>query len=38
LEWKIQSPPLTSNFLEIPLVTEEAYAYGAIDHSIEVAG
>lgn len=35
LEWKIQSPPLTSNFLEIPIVTEEAYAYGDIDRPIE---
>jgi cytochrome c oxidase subunit 1 len=36
LEWKIQSPPLTSNFLEVPLVTEEAYAYGDIDRPAEV--
>src|SRR6202012_3484660 len=27
LEWKIQSPPITDNFEEVPLVTEEAYAY-----------
>jgi cytochrome c oxidase subunit 1 len=38
LEWKVQSPPLTSNFLEIPIVTEEAYAYGDTDRPIEVAG
>ncbi len=38
LEWKVQSPPLTSNFLEIPIVTEEAYAYGDMDRPIEVAG
>jgi cytochrome c oxidase subunit 1 len=38
LEWKVQCPPLTSNFLEIPIVTEEAYAYGDMDRPIEVAG
>ncbi len=38
LEWKVQSPPLTINFPEIPIVTEEAYAYGDIDHPIEVTG
>jgi cytochrome c oxidase subunit I len=38
LEWKIQSPPLECNFLEIPIVTEEAYAYGDIDRPIEVTG
>lgn len=27
LEWQTQSPPLTENFEEIPVVTEEAYAY-----------
>jgi cytochrome c oxidase subunit I len=27
LEWKIQSPPITHNFHEIPVVTEEAYDY-----------
>jgi cytochrome c oxidase subunit I len=37
LEWRVQSPPLTSNFLEIPIVTEEAYAYGDMDRPIEVA-
>jgi len=37
LEWKTQSPPLEGNFLEIPIVTEEAYAYGDIDRPIEVA-
>jgi cytochrome c oxidase subunit 1 len=36
LEWKVQSPPLTSNFLEIPIVTEEAYAYGDIDRPTEL--
>ncbi len=29
LEWEIPSPPPTENFEEIPVVTEEAYAYGA---------
>ncbi len=27
LEWQIQSPPLTENFTEIPVVTQEAYDY-----------
>ncbi|HEV2709687.1 MAG TPA: cbb3-type cytochrome c oxidase subunit I [Edaphobacter sp.] len=38
LEWKIQSPPLTENFVEVPLVTEEAYNYGDMDreHVVEV--
>jgi len=27
LEWKTPSPPPTENFTEIPVVTEEAYAY-----------
>jgi cytochrome c oxidase subunit 1 len=27
LEWTIPSPPPTENFLETPIVTEEAYAY-----------
>jgi cytochrome c oxidase subunit I len=39
LEWKVQSPPLTDNFLEVPLVTEEAYDYERIgDNSVEVMG
>ena len=29
LEWKTASPPPTENFAEIPVVTEEAYAYAA---------
>ena len=29
LEWQIQSPPTTFNFDETPIVTEEAYNYGA---------
>ncbi len=36
LEWKVQSPPLTDNFLEVPLVTEEAYDYDKIGDRIEV--
>jgi cytochrome c oxidase subunit 1 len=28
LEWEIQSPPITLNFHETPIVTEEAYNYG----------
>ncbi len=27
LEWQLQSPPITHNFHEIPVVTEEAYDY-----------
>ncbi|WP_419804693.1 cytochrome c oxidase subunit I [Terriglobus sp.] len=27
LEWQIQSPPLTENFLETPIVVQEAYDY-----------
>ena len=27
LEWQTDSPPITHNFHEIPIVTEEAYAY-----------
>ena len=27
LEWQIQSPPLTENFVETPIVTQEAYDY-----------
>ena len=28
LEWETSSPPLTENFEELPVVEEEAYAYG----------
>jgi cytochrome c oxidase subunit 1 len=38
LEWKVQSPPLTDNFLEVPLVTEEAYDYDKIRDRVEVMG
>jgi cytochrome c oxidase subunit 1 len=34
LEWTTPSPPPTDNFKEIPLVTEEAYAYGAEEVAI----
>ena len=27
LEWTIQSPPLTENFIELPVVTTEPYEY-----------
>ena len=36
LEWQVQSPPLTENFLEKPTVTE-AYDYGNIPAKVEVA-
>jgi len=29
LEWQTSSPPPTENFAKLPVVTEEAYAYGA---------
>jgi cytochrome c oxidase subunit 1 len=29
LEWQTSSPPPTENFTQMPVVTEEAYAYGA---------
>jgi cytochrome c oxidase subunit 1 len=38
LEWKVQSPPLTDNFLEVPRVTEEAYDYDKIGDRVEVMG
>jgi len=38
LEWKVQSPPLTDNFLEVPVVTEEAYDYDRIGDRVEVMG
>ena len=27
LEWTTQSPPLTENFTEVPIVTSEPYEY-----------
>ncbi len=38
LEWTVQSPPLTDNFLEVPLVTEEAYDYDKVGDRVEVMG
>ena len=38
LEWKTQSPPLTDNFLDIPIVTEEAYDYSRIANRVKVVG
>ena len=31
LEWQIQSPPLTENFTNIPIVTQEAYDYAWLE-------
>ncbi len=30
LEWQTQSPPISHNFDEVPIVTEEAYAYDTL--------
>jgi cytochrome c oxidase subunit 1 len=35
LEWQIQSPPLTENFLEIPVVTQDAYDYEWLERQKE---
>src|SRR5882672_3003070 len=32
LEWQIQSPPLTENFIEVPIVDHEAYDYEWLAH------
>lgn len=32
LEWETQSPPITTNFEETPIVTWEAYEYHPIEH------
>jgi cytochrome c oxidase subunit 1 len=37
LEWTTQSPPLTENFLEVPIVDFEAYDYDRIAPGVEVA-
>lgn len=37
LEWQTQSPPITQNFLEIPIVNHEAYNYDEIDAAIRTA-
>jgi cytochrome c oxidase subunit 1 len=31
LEWQTSSPPITQNFLEIPIVDHEAYHYDEVD-------
>jgi cytochrome c oxidase subunit 1 len=31
LEWQTESPPITENFLETPIVTQEAYAYAEME-------
>jgi cytochrome c oxidase subunit I len=38
LEWTAQSPPLTENFLEVPIVNYEAYDYDRIASRVEVNG
>src|SRR5450432_3274657 len=42
LEWTIQSPPLTENFIETPIVTHEAYDYEwlaeQIKHEVQTVG
>jgi cytochrome c oxidase subunit 1 len=35
LEWQIQSPPITSNFIETPIVDHEAYDYEWLAHKTE---
>jgi len=35
LEWQIQSPPLTENFTEIPIMDHEAYDYEWLAHKTE---
>ena len=35
LEWQIQSPPLTENFIEVPVVDHEAYDYEWLAHKTE---
>jgi cytochrome c oxidase subunit 1 len=36
LEWTTQSPPLTENFLQVPIVNYEAYDYNRIASGVEV--
>jgi cytochrome c oxidase subunit I len=38
LEWTVQSPPITHNFPETPIVTQEAYAYENPPERTFVAG
>ena len=37
LEWTTQSPPLTENFSQVPIVNYEAYDYDRIAPRVEVA-
>jgi cytochrome c oxidase subunit 1 len=36
LEWQTQSPPLTENFIDVPIVAEEAYDYARMDRESEL--
>jgi cytochrome c oxidase subunit 1 len=42
LEWQIQSPPLTENFVETPVVDSEAYDYewqaNKTKHEVQTVG
>ena len=38
LEWQIQSPPLTENFTEIPIMDHEAYDYEWLEHKTKHRG
>jgi cytochrome c oxidase subunit 1 len=38
LEWTLQSPPLTENFREVPIVDFEAYDYDRVVPGVEVTG
>ena len=38
LEWQIQSPPLTENFTEIPIMDHEAYDYEWLEHKTATRG
>ena len=38
LEWQIQSPPLTENFIEIPIMDHEAYDYEWLENKTEARG
>jgi cytochrome c oxidase subunit 1 len=35
LEWQIQSPPLTENFVNIPIMDHEAYDYEWFEHNTQ---
>jgi cytochrome c oxidase subunit I len=35
LEWQTQSPPLTENFIDIPIMDHEAYDYDWLAHQTE---